>query len=103
MATRPDGESQRNETGRDCSRPVRVPAVSTSRPEVRKAHGNAAWPACTRHAEPRKAGLIQTAWRVHAGQAKAVLEQPSSRRMTSQTLGRRNIVLLPARSGGTRM
>jgi hypothetical protein len=46
-----------------------------------------------RNAEPRTTGLFQTALRQLRIRLKAVLEQPSSRRMAEQALGRRNIAL----------
>src|SRR5579883_676198 len=60
---------------------------------VWKAHGNAAGRPGQRLAEPRRAGLIQNASRWPGRPAKAVLEQPSSRRVTGYALGRRNIAL----------
>ncbi|AMV28689.1 hypothetical protein VT84_30065 [Gemmata sp. SH-PL17] len=70
-----------------------IPEASTSQPGLRKAHSNAAARRFWRQAEPRTAGLIQTAWRQNRRAAKAVLEQPSPRRVPSNFLGRRNIVL----------
>src|SRR5262245_3129811 len=45
-------------------------------------------------AEPRPAGLIQSAEHRDPGMLIAVLEQPSPRRIAQKALGRRNIVLL---------
>jgi hypothetical protein len=44
-----------------------------------------------RNGEPRFAGLTQTPLRQSRRAAKAVLEQPSSRRMTGNSFERRNI------------
>jgi hypothetical protein len=67
---------------------------STSSPVVRKAHGTAGCTSTWTPVEPRLTGLLQTTG-VHVDvQPKAVLEQPSSRSVQNQALGRRNIALL---------
>jgi hypothetical protein len=64
----------------------------TSIPVSRKAHGNAVPTMVDISAEPRIAGLLQTAEMSTMVGTKAVLEQPSSRCKAMQMQGRRNIV-----------
>src|SRR5262245_12597450 len=89
-----------NETGRGLRRGRLsfVFSAFTTRPSVWKAHGTAGLRSICADAEPRPAGLIQSASAPIDRRPKAVLEQPSSRRMTGQTLGRRNIALADKRA-----
>jgi hypothetical protein len=88
---------------------ARVPAASTIRPGVRKAHGTAACPACSSWKNTTFGGVDPDLQLEHAGHAKAVLEQPSSRGVEWYVLGRRNIVLSqsdelnPTAGTGTRL
>ncbi|QJW94439.1 hypothetical protein FTUN_1959 [Frigoriglobus tundricola] len=90
----PPREGGNNETGRESSRPVRVPVASTSRPGARKAHGTAGRAFANMFAELWPVELFQTANMFANARPKAVLEQPSPRRVVRQGLRRRNIVPL---------
>ena len=65
----------------------------TSHPVVWKAHGTAEATENSVNGEPRSAGLLQAPLTEFSVASKAVLEQPSSRRMLGKALGRRNIAL----------
>jgi hypothetical protein len=71
-----------------------VPAALTSSPEVWKAHGTAGPIIDEDGLEPRLVGLFQISPSSSMMGPKAVLEQPSPRRVEWYVLGRRSIVLL---------
>jgi hypothetical protein len=65
-------------------------------PWARAAHGPARRKVRTRHARPRPAGSCQPARLVRTFLRTAGLKQPTSRRTTGQSLGRRNIAPVPS-------
>src|SRR5262249_204211 len=70
-----------------------LPSASTTRPVVWKAHGTAEHVLRNIPVKARLAGLFQVTGIFRSTCSKAVLEQPSSRGIAKQALGRRNIAL----------
>jgi len=92
---RPAASGVETTSGRGWSRSLASFRVRyTSRPAPRRARGTAPKACWPNTAEPRPAGLSQSAVFGQQALGIAVLEQPSPGRVTDHSLGRRNIALL---------